>query len=209
MYRNYFKIGWRNLSRQKMYSSIKIGGFALGIATCLLIALFIRDEASYDRHYANTERIFRVIKSIDYGEGQERGVWFESPFAKALKNDFPEVEKSGRLNASELFGAGGNEIRRADHMESYYEEGFVYMDQELLEILELPMVYGSREHALAEPNSIVISKSKADKYFPNEDPVGKLMVLNNDAGNTYKIGGGHGRLSLKQSPSIRLSDNID
>ena len=189
MYQNYFKIGWRNLSRQKMYSSIKIGGFALGIATCLLIALFIRDESSYDRHYANTERIFRVIKSIDYGEGLERGVWFESPFANALKNDFPEVEKSGRLNASELFGAGGNEIRRADQMESYYEEGFVYMDQELLEILELPMLYGSREHALAEPNSIVISKSKADKYFPNEDPVGKLMVLNNDAGSTYKIGG--------------------
>jgi len=189
MYQNYFKIGWRSLSRQKMYSSIKIGGFALGIATCLLIALFIRDESSYDRHYANTERIFRVIKSIDYGEGLERGVWFESPFANALKNDFPEVEKSGRLNASELFGAGGNEIRRADQMESYYEEGFVYMDQELLEILELPMLYGSREHALAEPNSIVISKSKADKYFPNEDPVGKLMVLNNDAGSTYKIGG--------------------
>ncbi len=102
---------------------------------------------------------------------------------------FQRWKNPGRLNASELFGAGGNEIRRADQMESYYEEGFVYMDQELLEILELPMVYGSREHALAEPNSIVISKSKADKYFPNEDPVGKLMVLNNDKGSTYKIGG--------------------
>ncbi|HZI23697.1 MAG TPA: ABC transporter permease [Chryseolinea sp.] len=189
MYQNYFKTGWRNLSHQKMYSAIKIGGFALGIATCLLIALFIRDELSYDRHYAETERIFRVIKSMDWGEGQERGVWFESPFAEALKTDFPEVEKSGRLNASELFGAGSNEIRRADQMENYYEEGFAYMDQELLEILEIPMVYGSREHALAEPNTIVISKSKADKYFPHEDPVGKLMVLNNDEASTYKIGG--------------------
>ena len=189
MYRNYFTIGWRNLSRQKMYSAIKIGGFALGIATCLLIALFIRDELSYDLGYANTDRIFRVIRSGDFGEGMERTVWFESPFADALKNDFPEVEKSGRLNASELFGAGNNEIRRADQVENYYEEGFVYMDQTLLEILEIPMVHGSREHALAEPNTIVLSKSKADKYFPNEDPVGKLMVLNNDEGSTYKIGG--------------------
>jgi putative ABC transport system permease protein len=189
MYRSYFKIGWRNLSRQKMYSAIKIGGFGLGIATCLLIALFIRDELSYDLHYANKDRIFRVIRSGDFGEGMERTVWFESPFAEALKNDFPEVEKSGRLNASELFGAGNNEIRRADQVENYYEEGFVYMDQALLEILEIPMVYGNREHALAEPNTIVLSKSKADKYFPNEDPVGKLMVLNNDKESTYRIGG--------------------
>src|SRR5512134_1691407 len=95
MYQNYFKIGWRNLSRQKMYSAIKIGGFALGIATCLLIALFIRDESSYDRHYANGSRIFRVIRSGDFGEGPERTVWFESPFAHTLKDDFPEVEKAG------------------------------------------------------------------------------------------------------------------
>ena len=189
MYRNYLKTGWRNLSRQKIYSAIKIGGFALGIATCLLIALFIRDELSYDRHYTKGERIYRVIRQCDYGEGMERAVWFESPFARTIKEEFPEIEKAGRLNASELFGAGGNEIRRADQSDNYYEEGFVYMDQDLLEILEIPMVYGTREHALAEPNTIVISKSKADKYFPNEDPVGEMVVLNNDERKTYKIGG--------------------
>ncbi|HEX6226966.1 MAG TPA: ABC transporter permease [Chryseolinea sp.] len=189
MYKSYFTIGWRNLSRQKMYSVIKIGGFALGIASCLLIALFIRDETSYDRHYVKTDRIYRVIKSGDFGEGYEREVWFESPFAHTLKDDFPEVEKAGRLNASELFGAGNNEIRRIDQVENYFEEGFVYMDQELLEILEIPMLHGSTEHALAEPNTIVISKRKADKYFPNENPVGKLMVLNNDDTRTYKVGG--------------------
>lgn len=189
MFQNYFTTGWRNLSKQKMYSSIKIGGFALGIAACLLIALFIRDELSYDRRYAHTDRIYRVIRSGDFGEGKERSVWFESPFAHTLQDEFQEVEKAGRLNASELFGAGSNEIRRADQIENYYEEGFAYMDQELLEILEIPMAYGSREHALDEPNTIVISKSKADKYFPNEDPVGKIMVLNNDESRVYKIGG--------------------
>ena len=155
----------------------------------LLIALFIRDELSYDRHYTKGERIYRVIRQCDYGEGMERAVWFESPFARTIKEEFPEIEKAGRLNASELFGAGGNEIRRADQSDNYYEEGFVYMDQDLLEILEIPMVYGTREHALAEPNTIVISKSKADKYFPNEDPVGEMVVLNNDERKTYKIGG--------------------
>lgn len=189
MLQNYLTIAWRNLSNQKMYSAVKIGGLAMGIAACLLIALFIRDELSYDQHYANRDRIFRVIRGGEFDQGFERTVWFEAPFAKKLKEEFPEIENAGRLNASELFGAGNNEIRRADQVENYYEEGFAYADQELLDILEIPMVYGSREHALAEPKTIVISKSKADKYFPNEDPVGKLMVINNDAGNPLKIGG--------------------
>lgn len=189
MFQNYFIIGWRSLLKQKMYSSIKIGGLAIGIAACLLIALFIRDELSYDRHYINGDRIYRVVRQGDFGEGMERTVWFEAPFARTLKSEFPEVEQAGRMNASELFGAGSNEIRRADHVENYYEEGFVYADPELLNILEIPMVYGSRQHALAEPRTIVISKSKADKFFPNEDPIGKLLVLNNDAANPYKVGG--------------------
>jgi putative ABC transport system permease protein len=189
MLQNYLIIGWRNLSKQKMYSAIKIGGFALGVAACFLIALFIRDEVSYDRHYTNTNRIFRVIRSGDYGEGLERSVWCEAPFARTAKAEFPEIERIGRLNASELFGAGSNEIRRPDQVENYYENGFAYADQELLNILEVPMVYGSREHALAEPNTIVLSKSKAHKYFPNEDPTGKLLILNNDESRPLKIGG--------------------
>jgi putative ABC transport system permease protein len=189
MLRNYLTIGWRNLLKQKMYSAIKIGGFALGISACLLIALFIRDELSFDKHYTNTDRIFRLIRSGEFSEGFERSVWFEAPFARKLKEEFPDVEEAGRINASELFGAGSNEIRRADQVENYYEEGFAYADQELLDILEIPMVYGTREHALAEPGSVVISKSKADKFFPNEDPVGKLLVTNNNTANPLKVGG--------------------
>src|SRR5258706_10208239 len=69
MFRNYFKIGWRNLAKQKMYSFVKIGGFALGIAACLLIALFIRDELSYDLHYPDGNRIYRVVEVYtDHGE---------------------------------------------------------------------------------------------------------------------------------------------
>src|SRR5258708_3878228 len=70
-----------------------------------------------------------------------------------------------------------------------YEEGFTYADPEILEILEIPMVYGDRAHALAEPNTIVLSKRKADKYFPNQNPVGKILYLNNDKTRPRKIGG--------------------
>src|SRR5258708_3686173 len=189
MFQNYFKIGWRNLSSQKMYSAIKIGGFALGIAACFLIALFIQDELSFDLSYPDGNRIYRVYTGYNDNDRMHYGVWFQAPFAAALKEDYPEIEKSGRYNSSELFGGGSNEIRREDKSDNTYEEGFVYFDQSLLDILQLPMIYGNRAHSLDEPNTIVITKRKADKYFPDEDPVGKLFVINNKTDRPFKIGG--------------------
>lgn len=189
MLKNYFKIGWRSLTKQKMYSSIKIGGFALGIAACILIALFIKEELSYDKQYPNGDRIYRIISAYSYKGESGKDVFWQAPFANSLKEDYPEIEKIGRYNSSELFGAGSNQIKRADQTENTYEEGFVYVDQALLEMLDVPMVYGSLAHCLDEPNTLVITKSKADKYFPNEDPVGKLMVINNNEKEAFKIGG--------------------
>jgi putative ABC transport system permease protein len=190
MIKNYFKIAFRQLKKQKMYSAIKIGGFALSIAACLLIALYIRDELSYDKFYPDTNRIFRVTGEYNDQGKLETGADWPPPMAKALKEDFPEVEISGRLMPHELFyGAGSNEIRRTDKTEDTYEDKFTYADQSMLDILKIPMIYGDRAHALTEPNTMVISKSKADKYFPNENPIGKLMMLNDDKNKIYKIAG--------------------
>jgi putative ABC transport system permease protein len=189
MLKNYLKIAWRNISKQKMYSLIQIGGFALGIAACLLIALFISDELSYDRYIPNGNRIYRVVR--DWNENGEHfaGTMFAAPFAKALKEEFPEVEQAGRLNQFELFGAGSNELRRADKTMNTYEEGFSYADQDFLDIFQIPMVYGNRAYLLDEPRTIVISKRKADKYFPNENPIGKTLIINNKISRSYKITG--------------------
>jgi putative ABC transport system permease protein len=189
MYKSNFKIAWRNLAKHKMYSSIKIGGFAIGIAACLLIALFILDELNYDRHYPETGRIYRVIGEMTEGEFAGKGVDFPAPFAKALKDEFPEFEKVARINPNSLFTGGGNPIRRAESNQNTYEEGFTFADQELLDILQIPMVYGDPKHALDEPNTIVITKRKADKYFPNENPVGKTIIANNNTEKPVKIGG--------------------
>lgn len=189
MLKSYLKMGWRSLSKQRMYSSIKIGGFALGIAACILITLFILDELSYDLHYSKADRIYRVVVGYNYNGEAGKDVWFQAPFANALSEDYPEIEKVGRYNSSELFGAGSNEIRRADQVENSYEEKFVYADQSLLEILQVPMVYGSLAHCLDQPNTLVITKRIADKYFPGENPIGKLMIINNDDKDPFKIGG--------------------
>ncbi len=189
MLRNYITIAWRKLLKQPMYSSIKIGGFALGIAACLLISLFIRDELSYDRHYPDADQIYRVVAEYKEDGDLLKSVYFPAPFAGVLKEEYPEVEKVGRINAGELFGAGSNQIRPADRKESAYEEGFAYADQEVLDILGTPMVYGDARHALDAPNSIVISQRKAEKYFPGQNPVGKVMYLNNDLKQPLTLGG--------------------
>ncbi len=186
----HFKIALRQLRKQKLYSAIKVGGFAIGIAACILIGLFIRDELSYDLHWPDADRIYRVIGQFNDEGDIRKGVDFPAPFAKALTDDYPEVEMAGRMNPNELFtGAGSNLIRPAGTEENTFETGFVYADQAILDIFGLPMAFGDRKHALDKPNTLVLSRAKAEKYFPGENPVGKVIILNNDETTPYTIGG--------------------
>ncbi|MFC0771791.1 ABC transporter permease [Terrimonas alba] len=190
MIKNYFIIAWRNLIKQRMYSVIKIGGFALSIAACLLIALYIKDELNYDKNWATADRIYRITSEFNNEGKIETNADWPAPMAKALREDFPEVERAGRLMDAPLFDkAGSNQVRPADVKQNSFEKGFSFADQDMLDILQVPMVYGDRTRALSEPRTMVISKSKADKYFPNQNPVGKIMILNNDTKNPYKVGG--------------------
>lgn len=190
MLKNYFKIAIRQLFKQKMYAAVKIGGFALSIAACLLIALYIRHELSYDSYYPDADRIYRMVGQMTDEGVTEKGVSWPAPFGKTIKDEFPDIEQVARIMPNQLFtGAGNNQLRRADKPENTYEEGFTYADPELLDLFDIPLVYGDTKHALNEPNTIVISKRKADKYFPNENPVGKVLILNDDLKKPYRIGG--------------------
>ncbi|WP_184546937.1 ABC transporter permease [Mucilaginibacter sp. FT3.2] len=189
MFKNYLKVALRQLSKQKMYTAIKIGGFAFSIAACLLITLYIGNELSFDKSYPDASRIYRIVGAYNDGSIHEKGVDWPAVMAKTVKNNYPEVEKSGRLMPNSLFwGAGSNELKRADGVDNTHEDGFAYADQSLLEILKVPIVYGDLAHALSEPQTMVIAKSKADKYFPGQNPVGKVMYLNNNKSRPYKIG---------------------
>jgi len=190
MLNNNFTIALRQLRKQKMYAVIKIGGLALGITACLLISLYIRDELNYDRSYPDTGRIFRLTVEYNDNGKMGSGATWPYPAAQALMTDFPEVEKAGRYMPFAGFdGAGSNEIRRADQLQNNYETGFTFADQGLLDILKIPMVAGDRGRALTEPNTMLISKRKADEYFPRQNPVGQSIVLGNDKNRTYTITG--------------------
>jgi putative ABC transport system permease protein len=188
MLQNYVKVGLRNMKRHKMYTAITIGGFALGLATCLMIFLYISDEISYDKQYANGNRLYRLYNHYDANDG---GAWPSMPpmVAGILRDEFPEVEKSARLIPYKWFNAGSNLVRRDDAVENTYEEGFAYADPELLGILEIPMVYGSQKTSLDKAHTIVISRKISEKYFGHDDPTGKILVLNDDKANAFTIGG--------------------
>ncbi|AQG82566.1 hypothetical protein AWR27_18065 [Spirosoma montaniterrae] len=189
MLRNYFKIVWRNLAKEKLYSLIKIGGLSTGVAACLLIALFVRQEVSYDQHYTAGDRIYRILEFSSFRGEVGSGVHFPAPLARTLQAEYPEFEQVGHYNAVEVFGAGSQEVRRSDALESTHDDGFVYASQELLSILQLPFLQGNPQQALTEPNTIVITKRKADTYFPGQNPIGKLLILNNDKQRQYRVSG--------------------
>ena len=189
MLKNHIKIAWRSLNKDKFFTFIKIGGFAIGIAACLLIALFIRDELSYDKHYAKTDLIYRITGEAFVDGENVSGAHFAAPFAKAVEQDFPEIVQSGRFLDSELFGTGNKEMRLEGETQNIFEKGFIFADQEILEIFEIPFVSGNPANALSEPGTIVISETKANKYFPGGNAVGQTLILDNDTSKPYKITG--------------------
>jgi putative ABC transport system permease protein len=184
MLKNYLKIVYRQMLRQKMYAAIKIGGFALGIAACLLIGLYIHNEMTFDRSYPGAGRIYRVV-----GDGEmSRGLAWPAPLSKAIQQDFPEVEVAGRMR---LFNSylGHAELRRADQQQNTYEQGIIYIDQSFFSAFQLPMIYGTGATALKEPQTMVISKTIADKYYPGKNPLGQMMYIDDDKTHAYRIGG--------------------
>lgn len=189
MQRHYLKISWRNLMRDKVFSFIKIGGFAVGIAACILISLYINHELSYDKHYQDQESIYRIANNYQSEEYSEMWTNLEGPFKPVMEDNIPEMDLVARVVLWRWGKVGENHIRPSSTLNNIYETGFFYADPELFEILEVPMAYGSQKEALNTPNSIAISKSKADKYFPNENPIGKQLILNDDTERAYTIGG--------------------
>jgi putative ABC transport system permease protein len=185
MFKNHFKVTIRHLLRQKFYTTIKVAGFALGLACCLLILIFIRHELSFDKYYSDADRIYRVL--VDYHAGGEEGMHTitTTPLAKTLEQEFPEIEKAVRIAP---YFAATNLVKKEGEAENVYEEGFIYADPGLLDMFDFPMIGGSTA-ALTQPFSIVLTASMAAKYFPKENPVGKLLILNNNTDQPFKVTG--------------------
>jgi putative ABC transport system permease protein len=162
MYKSYLKIGWRNLLKSKTHSIINIGGLAIGIATCFLIGLHIKDELSYDRYHDKADRIQRVV----------RGDWAKMPAALApeLTATYPHlVEQAVRLWP--VFAPA--KMRHEDLV--FVETGVVFADPSVFSVFTWPLIAGSPAKTLINKNSIVLTQSMANKYFGAQDPLGAQM----------------------------------
>lgn len=180
MLQNYFTVAFRNLKKQRFYTFINVAGLAVGVASCLIIVLFVINELSYDKHYADHERLFRVQSELKFGDNHLIMAVTPAPLAETLRKDFPEVEASGRF-----WDAGTSIFRRGE--ESFKEPHTVFADSSIFRIFQMPFIAGDPASALVEPNSIVISRKAAEKYFPDKTALGQTIVAND--GNAWKVTG--------------------
>jgi len=169
MFRNYLKTAFRQLVKNPAYSFINIAGLAIGMACCLLISLYVLHETSYDKFHENSDRIFRVKIDLNLN-----GIWYREasipfPAAAALTNDFPEVEEAVRIYKNLEFPL----IEVGDH--KFAEERFFFADANLLRVFDFPLLQGDPQTALGEPNSAVLSRDAARKYFGDGDPIGQII----------------------------------
>ncbi len=178
MIRNYFIVAIRNLVKYKGFSFINIAGLALGIASFILIGIFIYHELSFDNYHKNKENIYRIVEDLK----TDNELLFQStsspPMGPAFKREFPEVKDFVRFQ--QYRGLVTNNEQK------FYEDNCYMADHSVFDIFSYKMINGNPKTALVEPNTVVLTKSMATKYFGNDSPLDKSLSIN---GNEFKVTG--------------------
>jgi len=173
---NYLKIAFRNLARHKAFSFINIAGLAIGMACSIFILLWVRDELSYDQFHEKGDRLYRLTCNA----GEFKAAVTPAAFAYDLKNRFPEIKNLTRISKpqSALFTVGDRKFQ---------EKQIIYADSNFFELFDFPLVLGDLKTALDKPDGILITSDMAHKYFGQEDPIGKIIGINQK--ENYKVKG--------------------
>jgi putative ABC transport system permease protein len=180
MFRNYLKLAWRNLMKNKSFSLINILGLTIGITVCMMIFLFITNEFSVDNFHKQRKNIYRVMRGFDNKTSKPRVPYLSAPYATALLNDYPaEIKKAVRVlptNALICFGTT-----------SFNEKKVYVADPDFFTLFSFPLTKGDASTALKNPGSVVLTQTTAKKYFGNADPIGKVIEL--DKSEPLKVTG--------------------
>ncbi len=173
MVKNYLKLALRIIRRQRAFALINILGLSMGIACCLMILLFVRDELSFEKFHTNANRIYRTIID-EYVDGKwEHNVGSPDLLGPALVEEYPEITSCVRLfnpNWIDKWTVSlGNKY--------FYEDNLFFADTTIFEVFTFPLIKGNPETALRDPNSLVITERMAQKYFGDEDPMGKTLTI--------------------------------
>lgn len=174
MFRNFITIAFRNLVTHKAYSLINISGLAIGLASAILILLYVQDELSYDKFHDNYDQIYRVGLHGNI-QGNELVVGVTCvPMAPTLVRDYPEV-----ISATRLFAFAGEPIVRYED-NSFLEDRFFYADSSFFAVFRTGLLKGDPTTVLARANTVVITDEMANKYFGSEEPIGKVIEVGVD-----------------------------
>jgi len=166
MIRNYIIIALRNIKRNWSYSFLNVFGLTLGIASCLVIFLIVRNELNYD-NYAKADRIYRVtLNAIDFNSNVSLAI------APKMRNDFPELEQVAQVMYS-------HDVMVKVDNKRFRDKHFAIADEHLSQIFDFTWVVGDPKTALAEPNSLVLTETLAKKYFGDADPMGRIINVEN------------------------------
>jgi putative ABC transport system permease protein len=181
MISNYYKVSMRNILRNKTFSFLNISGLSVGIASCILILIYVNNELSYDTYNSNYENTYRVIhyygqqgEAPDYSSlpTNEYQVWGNAPIAPAMQDYFPEVEKVFRFTSDAPWLFSYNGI-------THSETDVLFADSTAFEVFDWTVLAGNPETALVRPNTVVLTKALAKKYFGDENPIGKSIFMDN------------------------------
>jgi putative ABC transport system permease protein len=174
MFKNYFKLAWRNLTKYKFISFINLFGLTVGLTCCMLILTYILNELSYDRYNKDADQVYRVTRTFYDGNGKEmlNLSTVAPPFGYYLPTDFPEIEKMTRL-----LNSGTTPLRYKDKLIN--EPNVYFADGNLFDVFTVDVLKGNPKTALNDPFSIMLTEETAKKYFGNEDPINKVLRANN------------------------------
>ena len=181
MIKNYFKTALRNLWKSKGFSAINIFGLAIGLACCILMFLFIRNELSFDKFHKNAGNIYRITSIAEAPDGKTNLAVTPAPWAPLMKKDYPEIKNYLRILKDEksLIGEPGKE--------HYYENGLIFCDSTFFDVFSFSLLKGDPKHALEAPNSIILTKESAEKYFGKDDPINKTLEVTTSFGRTLNL----------------------
>ena len=183
MVRNYFKIAWRNLIKNKGYSAINIGGLAIGITAYLLIIQYVNFESSYDQHQPNIDDLYRVTLSTNLGsKGFTNAAATHPAVGPSMKQDFPEVENYARLVDKEIMMGTfvlSYTNEQGDLVKSNVGNDLIYLaDSTAFDLFKINLIKGDPKTALRERASIILSTKVSERFFGNQDPINKTLMAN-------------------------------
>ncbi|MCJ7580014.1 MAG: ABC transporter permease, partial [Candidatus Aminicenantes bacterium] len=174
MIRNYLKVALRNIKKHKGFFFINVVGLSIGIACSVLILLFVTNEQSFDKFHDKADRIYRLAVRASIGDTKINQTYSSSETFRKLIEEFPEIERGVKF-----LNLGRTPITLDE--KTFYESRFFAVDESFYEIFSIPMIHGDPKTALREPNSMVLSKDTAVKYFGHTDVIGNVLIASNES----------------------------